>query len=88
MRAKWICFVEIPNSPERKTKVWQVVAKQNGMGVGVIRWFTSWRCYTFLPDSTTIFEEDCLRDIAEFVESETRKHREANKAAKAAKGAE
>jgi hypothetical protein len=43
--------------------------------LGEIKWFSQWRKYCFFPTNWTIFEEDCLRDIAEYLETVTREHR-------------
>jgi hypothetical protein len=73
---KWIKFVERDVPDGMKTKRWFVFPNQPGELLGTITWFGRWRKYTFNPMPGTTFEEDCLRDIATFVEDETRKHRE------------
>jgi len=57
----------------RKTECWLVSAR--GIAVGQVRWFSRWRQYAFFPITDTVFEEDCLREIANFVERETREYR-------------
>lgn len=76
--SKWIMFVE-QNSAGLKTQVWSVISKDAGHGLGIVKWFTNWRCYSFAPSTNTIFEKDCLRDIAAFCDSATTQHRESNK---------
>ena len=59
-----------------KTWIWQVVTRDGHSNLlGVVKWFSRWRCYAFFPGVETIFEERCLRDIASFCENETVKHR-------------
>lgn len=78
--AKWIRFDPIPVPPDRKTQRWHVVAKQRGDDLGVIEWDTGWRRYVFAPYEGSVYEQDCLRDIASFIEDETRKHKAASSA--------
>jgi len=76
----YIDAVELEN-PGRKTRRWELHAQDGGL-LGFIEWLGRWRCYTFRPatSSTTWFEQTCLREIATFIESET-KARRANRAA-------
>lgn len=62
-------------SPSGKTQTWVVAAKAGG-DLGEIRWFGRWRRYAFYPLPQTVFEQNCLRDIANFCETETQRHRE------------
>lgn len=71
--ARWVEFVEL--APNPKTKVWDVVSKSGGESLGSVSWFGRWRKYAFFPNDETIYEPDCLRDIAQFCEDETLKHR-------------
>ena len=67
--AKYIEFVLAEHKP--KTNVWNVQAKEDGAFLGIVKWSGGWRCYIFEPDAETIYEKQCLRDIAEFLERET-----------------
>ena len=73
----YIRFVHAPPAKGRKTSTWAVMTAA-GAKIGEIRWFTRWRKYAFFPDG--IFEEDCLREIASFIEARTKEHREIAKA--------
>ena len=78
---KWIEFVYIGKSESGKTDLWSVITK-DGLGkLGVVEWYSRWRKYGFSPEQRTIFEEDCLRDIADFCEAKTKEHRAVRKAA-------
>lgn len=69
-----ICFVlGVPNP---KTKTWLVETKDSGQIIGGIAWFGPWRCYSFLPNSNTVYEKVCLREIADFCEQKTKEHRQ------------
>jgi hypothetical protein len=65
--SKWIRFVRVAQSPERKTAVWNVVAKEDGGVLGRVSWFGRWRRYAFFPEPGTVFEPTCLGDITTFI---------------------
>lgn len=62
----------------KKTHVWEVVAKSDDSVLGEIRWLGRWRQYVFEPRENTAFNVDCLGDIIHFIEAEMKKWR-ANK---------
>ena len=59
-----------------KTNRFQVRAKDGEVLLGSIHFWGRWRCYAFFPLEGTVFERNCLRDIADFCESETKKWRD------------
>ena len=71
---KWINIVEVPN-PGRKTKKFEIHSKEDDSSIGIIKWYGPWRKYCFFPLSETVYEQVCLRDIAQFIEEETRRYR-------------
>ena len=73
-QGKHLVFVSAP--PKPKTKVWWVASRYEDGRLGWIGWFGRWRKYSFFPASDTVFEEDCLRDIADFCVRKTKEHRE------------
>jgi hypothetical protein len=73
--SKWIEFVDHGIPKGRKTHVWLVHPKTGGM-LGEVRWYAPWRQYAFHPIPRTLYERQCLRDIADFCEEETAKQRE------------
>lgn len=70
----YLAIVEEPSHPSHKTRRWKVL-NIRGHLLGIIQWCSPWRQYTFEPCFPTIFEEDCLREIAQFVEDRTKEHR-------------
>jgi hypothetical protein len=81
IKESFIRIVEAEAKP--KTKIWRVETNdEKRILLGHIGWFGRWRRYAFSPKSETVFEEQCLREIAQFSESETKKHREAKKSEK------
>lgn len=73
--SKWIEFRHYSPKSGQKTSLWIVRSKQSGATLGVIKWFGSWRKYSFFPSDSTIFEQDCLRDIANFIEEKTKEYK-------------
>ena len=84
--AKWIKFSEQPPRANRTTKVWHVLPPEVLPGsddlaphpapIGAVSWFGRWRKYCFFPAAETVYEQDCLRDIAAFCEQKTTEHRQ------------
>lgn len=79
--AKWIEFVEckpfpFPVGKPKITKIWHVQTKGiNPNILGEIKWYSGWRKYCFFPDEGSLYEQECLRDIAEFCEQTTIAHK-------------
>ena len=68
--AKWIKFNDLGLSKSEKTQIWEVVTLEGGV-IGHIKWYGQWRKYGFFPGAATVFENDCLKDIAEFLQKVT-----------------
>jgi hypothetical protein len=67
-------FIEIrlcPQNPKRKTQTWFVFPKHATYPLGRIYWWSAWRCYCFVPEGRTVYEQKCLREIADFCEAQT-----------------
>lgn len=71
----WLVFVGPYPREGRKTVGW-LVQNKKGENLGYVQWNSGWRGYAFHPLGAPIFEQDCLRDIAEFVEKATKEHKE------------
>lgn len=67
----YIEFVPQDIPEDRKTRPYLVRAKRDGAQLGIIKWYPGWRKYAFFPAGDTIFEQRCMRDIAQFIESKT-----------------
>lgn len=66
-------------SENRKTEVWCVRATRDYALLGTIKWFGRWRQYAFFPEPGTIFNPDCLAEIATQTTLLTVRHREKRK---------
>lgn len=68
----WIRFVAEGVTRTGKTECWTVMSRD---GLGHVRWFGRWRKYAFFPAEGAVFEEVCLREIANFCQARTKEHR-------------
>lgn len=84
MNAKWVTFMSLGNSVCGSPDRWAVLAKEGGDALGEVKWFGRWRGYAFYPLLDTVYEQDCLRDIAGFIEEQTKAHRAQQRTARAA----
>ena len=64
----------IPGPPKPNTSTWDVTIS-SGLVLGTVKWFSSWRKYCFFPLPSSVYEEDCLREIALFCETQTLIHK-------------
>ena len=51
------------------TKVWNVGCDAERLGQ--VRWFAQWRRYCFYPNTGTIFDGECLAELAAFCAEQT-----------------
>lgn len=74
---KWLDFIQSGVSASGKTGVWEILTKDDVVGLGFIKWWAPWRKYAFFPYEDTVLEQDCLRDIANFIDQQMkeRKHK-------------
>ncbi len=77
--SKYIEFVDAGTSESGKTRLWDVYPKGNRqMVLGEVSWYSPWRKYVFMPPSGTadvVFDQTCLRDVANFIEEQTKLHK-------------
>lgn len=71
IKGTWITFIRQPDKP--KTQHWKL-SSADGTILGEIKWYPSWRQYTYFPFIQAVYEEVCLREIADFVERLTKEH--------------
>jgi hypothetical protein len=68
-------FIQFGLSESGKTYIW-LVNNKHGIRLGDVRWCAPWRCYAFVAQGNCWFEQKCLRDIGEFVETRNKEHKE------------
>lgn len=74
MKRSFISFVYEGLSTSGKTKTWSVMDSDESFYLGHIKWYGHWRGYAFFPSqgTETMYEQKCLREIADFLEEENR----------------
>jgi len=80
VKGEWLSFKINERRHGAKTDTWEVWSLNEANHLGQVRWYTPWRKYSFFPASGTVWEQDCLRSIAVFLEWETKKHRDGRRA--------
>lgn len=71
-------FLQLVEQPEQrtgKTKVFSVINYARTF-LGTVKWHSPWRRYVFLPAESTLFDPECLHDMADLLVSETNKQKE------------
>jgi len=64
---RFICFRQLPNKP--RTTVWEVYNRKHRCRVGVVKWYGGFRKYCFFPESEILLDMECMRLIADFLDS-------------------
>lgn len=62
--AKYVHLVESPPPFPRKTKVFRVDSAVDGTLLGFVQWRSGWRRYVFHPQLGTVFDFECLEELA------------------------
>lgn len=77
--SKYVHFQFQERSKSLKTLVWEVQTNDGeDTLLGHVKWYGPWRQYSFFTDSPftdLVFEKQCLRDIANFCEEQTKAHK-------------
>jgi hypothetical protein len=67
----YITITFFDKTPSGKTGIWWVWSdyhSERGFVLGEIKWFSHWRKYAFFPYADTLYEQTCLREIAQFID--------------------
>jgi len=64
-RPKSIRFLEAPREEAGATSRWDVISVGSKIKIGEVRWWARGRQYPFSPLAETLYEEDCLRNLAD-----------------------
>lgn len=71
----WTYARLVQDEIERKTRRWIICADDGEVELGEVKWLGKWRCYCFFPLNDTLYEKQCLRDLANFCERKTTEHK-------------
>ncbi|MBA4183035.1 MAG: hypothetical protein H0X49_03380 [Acidobacteria bacterium] len=72
MESKYLDFQDV--EVNRKTKLWYIKTKNNSY-LGQIKWYAPWRKYCFFPADATIWDQNCLQDINDFLNGQNSLHK-------------
>jgi len=76
LESKFLTFIPQDGDPTRRTQVITVSSKgedkntrrpSTGISLGIIRWYAPWRRYVFVVEPGTLFDSQCLDDIATYL---------------------
>jgi hypothetical protein len=59
------------NTSNQKTRKWEVTANASDEILGHVSFWGAWRKYVFKPLAATLYDASCLREIADFTETQT-----------------
>jgi len=62
---QYLVFEELPT--KTKTKYITVTNKRSQDIIGEIKWYGSWRQYCFFPEFDTVWNNGCLTDVLEVI---------------------
>lgn len=63
---KWIYFSAVNSTG--KTTVYNCYNKESETFLGQVKWYGPFRKYSFFPEANIVFETQCLKDIASFLD--------------------
>lgn len=58
-----------------KTSVWHIIG-HGSIILGEIKWHCAWRRYCFFPANDTIWDLNCLDEVAMFIEDQMEAHKD------------
>ncbi len=73
---KYMRFVSKGTSPTGITKRWVLQNTRTGEIVGWVQWHGPWRRYCYFDKEASLYDSDCLRLIADFLEKAMVEHKE------------
>lgn len=87
-KGSYVTINYLDKTPSGKTTIWWVwvdYEAEHGYVLGDIKWYPQWRKYAFFPNTDTLYEPVCMREIAAFIDElmRLRKLEQAKKPAKA-----
>ena len=69
--SKYVRFNVLPQEKGRVTKRFEVTNGAGDIVLGHIGWHSPWRRYVFYPQANTLFDSDCVQEIASHLHSYT-----------------
>lgn len=76
IKKSYLHFKDMPVKKGMKTRIVNVYSLNGSESIGEISWFPHWRRYVFFPAEGTLYDPDCLKELAEKVKEMTQSHKE------------
>ena len=54
---------------------WDILNKRSGISLGTVAWYAKWKRYVFEAEEGCIFDAQCHRDIADFLDRVNAEHK-------------
>ena len=70
----YLRFDLVGTSDSGLTKIWNVQPIAGNAELGKVKWYAPWRTYCYFPNPFTIYDTNCLFEIAEFCGLEKKNH--------------
>ena len=64
--SKYLDFLLLSDSG--KTRTYTIRSRSRGDVLAIVKWYGAWRQYTMEPLYHTVWNKDCLREVAEFLD--------------------
>lgn len=75
IKKSYLHFKDMPVKKGMKTRIVNVYSLNGSESLGEISWFPHWRRYVFTPTADTLYDPDCLEELAEKVRAMTEDHK-------------
>ena len=73
--SKYLDFILM--SDTGKTRTYSIRSRTHGDVLAIVKWYGAWRQYTMEPLDSTVWNKDCLRDVADFLDGLMQERRQA-----------
>lgn len=64
---KYMVAEQNDNAPGHKTSYWSILSAKDADTLGWISWYGRWRQFAFSPATASVFNNQCLIDLAAFL---------------------
>ena len=67
-RYKYITILQDSGEMFEKKPVYRIFNNKNDAQLGIISWYKPWKCYVFSSQPECVFNNECLKDVLNFIE--------------------
>ena len=66
---KYITIDQFDQEYWKKKPLYRIKNNRHGYYIGLICWYPDWKQYVFCSEQNSVFNNDCLRDVLDFMEN-------------------